>query len=159
MYLPNTSTMHARAYGDHGEFHDDSINAGQLAGIAICMVLILVGIVCFLFVLGRHCFTRHHVNLWPSWCCTCYPADALEKAQQSNELPSYREATDATQYHGAREVEIVQPPAKAHMSVLQQSRNEGDSDSRKCSISKQKKSMVLSTIFNSVNRQVTAPLA
>lgn len=156
MYIPNVSALQAR---DHGEFHDDSLNAGQLAGIAICMVLILAGIVWFLFVLGRHCYKSNGIYLWPSWCCTCYPADALEKAQQSNELASYSEATKATQYHGAREVEIVQPPAKAHMSVSHQSRNEGDSDSRKSCISKQKKSMLLSTMFNSVNRQATAPLA
>ena len=155
MYIPNVSALQVR---DHGEFHDDSLNAGQLAGIAICMVLILAGIVCFLFVLGRHCYRSNGIYLWPSWCCTCYPADALEKAQQSNKLPSYSGATKATQYHGAREVEIVQPPAKAHMSVSQQSRSKRDGDSHKSSISKQKKSMVLSTMFHSVNRQVTAQL-
>ena len=123
MYIQNISALQAR---DHGEFHDDSLTAGQLAGIAICMVLVLAGIVCFLFVLGRHCYRSNGINLWPSWCCTCYPADVLEKAQESNELPSYSEATKATQYHGAREVEIAHPPANTHMGVSQQSRNEGD---------------------------------
>lgn len=156
MYIPDVFALQAR---DHGEFHDDSLNAGQLAGIAICMVLILAGIVCFLFVLGRHCYRENGIYLWPSWCCTCYAADALEKAQHSNELPSYSEATKAMQYHGAREVEIVQPPAEAHMIASQQSRNEGDSRSHTSPILKQKKSIMLSTTLNSANRQVTAPLA
>lgn len=146
MYLPSAPTLQAR---EHREFKDHSLSAGQLVGLAICMVLVFASVVGFISLLARHCFRGYGIYLWPRCCCVCYPADALEDAQRQNPSPSYAVATDSS---GMGVVDAIQLPPNAHMVMLAAS--DSETDSRKSSSSNREKTLIWSALFSSNQRRI-----